>query len=64
MMNKKQLLESNKECADMLGMTLKEYTNYLKNVKINNNNESQQMHNKDFLNFLGIKKENLKLKKV
>lgn len=61
MMNKKQVAESQKECANMLGMALKEYKKYLKNVKVNENEKSQQDHvDYDILKFLGIKRSQLK----
>lgn len=63
MINKKQLVESEKECASMLGMTLTEYRDYLKNVKVNEKRKSQQAQNQDFLNVFGIKKSDLKLRK-
>ena len=34
MMNKKEFLKSQQECADMLGITLKEYNKDCKNTKI------------------------------
>lgn len=34
MMNEKQFIESQKECADMLGMSLCEYQNYCQNLKV------------------------------
>lgn len=61
MMDKKQLVESQKECASMLGMTLNEYKKYLKKVKVNE--KSQQTHENDFLKTFGIKKSDLKLRK-
>lgn len=63
MMDKKQLLESQKECAKMLGMTLKEYKEYLKNAKVNTTPKSQQAQDNSFLQFLGLKKTQLKLRK-
>lgn len=63
MMDKKQLVESQKECASMLGMNLAEYEEYRKNVKVNEQIKSQQTHRKDFLNLFGIKESDLKLRK-
>ena len=34
MMNEKEFLESQKDCADMLGMSLEEYEEFCKDVKI------------------------------
>ena len=63
MMDKKQLVESQKECASMLGMTLNEYKKYLKNAKVNEKSQSQQAHQNDFLKIFGIETRNLKLRK-
>ena len=63
MMDKKQLVESQKECASMLGMNLTEYEEYRKNVKVNEQIKSQQTQKKDFLNLFEIKESDLKLRK-
>jgi len=63
MMDEKQLLESQKECAKMLGMTFKEYKQYLKNVKVSTASKSQQTQDNSFLQFLGLKETQLKLRK-
>ena len=34
MMSEKQFIESQKECAKMLGMSLSEYENYCKDLKV------------------------------
>ena len=40
MMTEEQFIESQKECADMLGMSLSEYQNYCKKIKApENDNE-------------------------
>jgi len=62
-MDEKQLLESQKECAKMLGMTFKEYKQYLKNVKVSTASKSQQTQDNSFLQFLGLKETQLKLRK-
>lgn len=62
MMNKQQLLESQKECASMLGMTLQQYKEYLKNAKVHTDFLSQQTHKVEFLNHSKNQKNNLKLK--
>ncbi len=35
MMSEKEFIESQKECASMLGMSLDEYQEYCKNTKVN-----------------------------
>lgn len=60
MMDKKQLVESRKECASMLGMTLNEYKKYLKKAKVNEKLQSQQIQQNDFLETIGIKTSDLK----
>lgn len=68
MMNESQFIESQKECAGMLGMSLNEYLNYCKNIKITPNNEIENIqknneNTKEFLKCLGISKDILKIRK-
>ena len=60
MMNEKEFLKSQKECASMLGMSLKEYNEYLKKIKVNNNVKKDASDN-TFLKFINIKESQLKL---
>ena len=62
MMNEKEYLKSQKECASMLGMSLNEYNEYLKKVKVNNNTKKGTVNNA-FLKALNIKESQLKLRK-
>lgn len=62
MMSKKQFIESQKECADMMGMTLVEYQNYCKNLKVPNKRKKEYNSN-EFLKFLGINETILKKRK-
>lgn len=62
MMNEKEFLKSQKECASMLGMSLKEYNEYLKKIKVNNNVKKDTSDN-TFLKFINIKESQLKLRK-
>ena len=39
MLDKQQFIEEEKDCASMLGLTLKEYRQSLKNVKVQNYNK-------------------------
>lgn len=59
MMNEKEYLKSQKECASMLGMSLNEYNEYLKKVKVNNNTKKGTVNNA-FLETLNIKRSQLK----
>ena len=68
MMSEKQFIESQKECASMLGMSLSEYEEYCKNIKVPT--ESTIAENKDnddktadLLNYLGIDESILKKRK-
>lgn len=69
MMNKKEFDASQEECAKMLGMTLDEYLNYCKNVKIPtddakyNNKDTNLSKTEEFLDYLGIPKNILKKEK-
>ena len=68
MMNENQFIESRKECAGMLGVSLNEYLDYCKNIKIISNNEieniqSNSENTEEFLKCLGISKDILKIRK-
>lgn len=66
MMTEKQFIESQKECATMLGMSLSEYQEYCKNLKVPKQKEklaSEEENTSNFLNFLNIEKEQLKKRK-
>ncbi len=68
MMNEKQFVESQKECAAMLGMSLSEYQEYCKNLKVPNNGECVDEKRSDgntykFLKQLGIDSSVLKTRK-
>lgn len=62
MMNEKEFLKSQKECADILGMTLKEYDECLKKSKVNNNIKNDTI-DKGFLENLNLKESQLKTRK-
>ena len=69
MMTEKQFIESQKECASMLGMSLSEYQNYCKNVKVPTHEEKVKKiegNTSSFINYLGLDSNILKnkLKKV
>ena len=62
-MTEKEFLEEQEECARMLGMTLEEYLEYLKNVKVPDRNfDSDYDAEKDkerLLNYFGISEDML-----
>lgn len=63
MMTEKQFIESQKECASMLGMSLGEYQEYCKNLKVPKQKENlanEEENTSNFLNFLNIEKNLLK----
>lgn len=62
MMSKKQFIESQKECADMLGMSLVEYQEYCKNVKIPET-KTKVKHNNSILEKLGLTTKDLKVRR-
>lgn len=64
MMSEKQFIESQKECANMLGMSLSEYEEYCRNLKVptesvivDSDNDDKTI---DLLDHLGIDKSLLK----
>ena len=67
MMTEKQFIESQKECASMIGMSLGEYQKYCENLKIPkqvlNEDIEEIEYDNDILNFLGLTPEDLKVKK-
>lgn len=68
MMTENQFIESQKECASMLGMSLGEYLDYCKNIKITPKNDiegiqKEQKNTEKFLEYLGISDGVLKNRK-
>lgn len=64
MMDEKQFFESQKECAEMLGMSLKEYQEYCKNLKLSDDSlDSSENNTNKMLDFLGIDRGALKTRK-
>ena len=68
MMTEKQFVESQKECASMLGMSLSEYQNYCNNIKVpGNEKQANQDYLKSktyvYLNYLGLDSSILKKRK-
>lgn len=62
MMSKEQFIESQKECASMLGMSLSEYEKYCKELKVPNQilNKEKTKYDNSILNSLGLEEEDLK----
>lgn len=65
MLSKKEFLKEEKECADMLGLTIEEYRKKLKNTKIiRENKRKKQRYDNSILEFLGLSSKDLKRRKV
>lgn len=58
-LSKKQFMSEEKECAEMLGMTLKEYRNNLKNTKAFVHCSDKKQDN-SILKSLGLSQKDLK----
>ncbi len=58
-MNQKELLESQKECASMLGISLKDYLNLCKNTKIKKIKEKRRKYDNSILYELGLTEKDL-----
>ena len=62
-MNKQQFMKEKKDCASLMGLTLKEYRQSLKNVKANNNivdDTKKRKYDNSILDRLGLSKKDLK----
>ncbi len=61
MLTSREFLKEEKECATMLGMTLEEYRNYVKDTKVPNKKVNSSKKGKDdILSKLGLTKKDLK----
>ena len=61
MLSKKQFIEEEKDCAAMLGLTLKEYRQNLKNTKAHNTESNEKtIYNNSILYKLGLSEKDLK----
>ena len=62
-MTEKEFLEEQEECAKMLGMTLEEYLEYLKNIKVPdkdfNSDYDAEKDKERLLNYFGISEDML-----
>ena len=66
MLNKRQFIEEEKDCASMLVLTLQEYRKSLKNIKVNVSNKKQKTieYDNSILYRLGLTEKDLKNRKV
>ncbi len=66
MLNKRELLTEEKDCADMLGMSIDEYREYVKNTKIPTKmrNNQRKKYDNSILSKLGLSTSDLKSRKV
>lgn len=62
MLSERQFLEEEKDCAAILGLTLKEYRQDLKNTKVHNVEEqdTREIYDNSILYKLGLSEEDLK----
>ena len=63
MLNRRQFIEEEKDCASMLGLTLEEYRKSLKNIKVHNynkKNNTNKKYNNSILKSLGLSEKDLK----
>lgn len=63
MMDEKEFLESQKECASMLGMTIDDYQKYLKELKVQDDDFIDESNTEEILELLGVDKSFLKTRK-
>lgn len=64
MMDKKQFIESQKDCASMLGMSLKEYEKTCANLKIPSSKKiKSKNYDNSILKHLGLDVSDLKMRK-
>lgn len=66
MFSKKQFIDEEKDCAAMLGLTLNEYRQNVKNTKVQNVNtkNTPKSYNNSILYKLGLTEKDLKKRKV
>lgn len=66
MMNKKEFIDSQKDCADMLGVSLEKYQKSIENIKVptKTKNNSERIFDNSILDKLGLKNADLKNRKV
>lgn len=62
MMNKKQFINSEKECAEMLGITLNTYQENIKKIKVRKPETKKIQFDNTILDKLGLSINDLKIK--
>ena len=65
MMSKEEFLKEEKDCADMLGVSIDEYHNDLEKTKLpkGENQSDNYSFDNSFLNYLGLDERDLKKRK-
>ena len=63
MLNEKEFLKEEKDCANLLGMSIEEYRNYVKNVKVPTKKFNKTKYDNSILKCLGLSANDLKLRK-
>ena len=65
MLNNKEFLKEEKDCASLLGMSLQEYREYVKNTKVPTTKKKEKVKKYDnsILKFFGLSTNDLKLRK-
>ena len=66
MFSKKEFLKEEKDCADMLEMSLEEYCEYVNNTKVptKKDNQGKRKYDNSILTKLGLSSSDLKNRKV
>lgn len=65
MMNKKEFVDSQKDCADMLGMSLEKYQKSIEKIKVPTKTKQRKRNfDNSILEKLGLKSSDLKSRKV
>lgn len=66
MFSKKEFLKEEKDCTDMLGMSLEEYREYVNNTKVptKKDNQGKRKYDNSILTKLGLSSSDLKNRKV
>ena len=65
MMNKKEFVDSQKDCADMLGISLREYQKNIEKIKVPaKTKKEKRTFDNSILEKLGLKSSDLKNRKV
>lgn len=65
MLSEKEFQQEEKQCADLLGMNLKEYRKYVNNTKIPTREQREnKKYDNSILSKLGLSTKDLKTRKV